>query len=340
MSASGRVRISVVLATYNGSRYLDEQLASIVAQSRPADEIVVVDDGSKDGSVEAVRRALAGATADVVISTNPDRLGPAANFGGGIRRATGDIIVLCDQDDRWRDDKLARLESVLLGTGALAVFSNGRLIDQTGAPLERTLWETANLEGRHLLRWEQGDHLGVLLRTNVVTGATLAFRSSLRDLVLPIPSSAWHDHWIALLAASTGDIVAVPDLLIDYRLHGQNTMGLPSRRLRDRVAMWFSTPDLGWEGMLRLRDVRSRLYERGVTGEAVVSMEEMIHHFECRFGLPSKRLARVRPLLREARSGRYRRLAAGHKSIVVDLFRRPAKFPARVEVRSSHARHQ
>lgn len=324
MSGPGGARISVVLAVYNGSRYLDEQLTSVREQERPPDEIVVVDDGSDDGSLDIVREVLGDGPTDVVISTNASRLGPAANFGEGIRRATGDTIVLCDQDDRWRSDKLARLESVLQRTNALAVFSDGRLIDGAGVPLGRRLWEDANFTGRHLRRWEREDQLGVLLRTNVVTGASLAFRASLRRLVLPIPPTAWHDHWIALLAASTGSIVAVPDLLIDYRLHGLNAMGLESRSMRDRLGRWLSAPDLA-RTSLRLRDVHQRLQEHDADDDVLLRMEEMIQHFECRSGLPAARPVRVLPVMREAASGRYHRLASGAGSIVVDLIRKPAQ---------------
>ena len=318
-------RISVVLATCEGMPYLEEQLGSMIGQTRPADEIVVVDDRSDDRTLETVERVLAASGADVRISTNAARLGPAANFGNGILQATGDVIALCDQDDRWRPDRLARLEEVLLRTGAQAAFSDGRLIDGSGSLQAGTLWETAGFTGPLRRRWERGDHLGALLQTNVVTGATLAFRASLRDLVLPIPASAWHDHWIALLAAATGAIVAVPDLLIDYRLHGRNTMGLPDRDLRRRAAARLAAPDPRQTEIPRLKDVRDRLQHCAGTGAAVLRIEEKICHLERRAGLPATRHARIVPVAMEAVSGRYHRLAGGPKSIAVDLIRGPSE---------------
>lgn len=310
-----------MLATRNGLPYLEEQLSSIIRQTRPADEIVVVDDGSEDGSIETVRRVLAGDGAERTISTNPDRLGPAANFGEGIRRATGDIIVLCDQDDRWRPDRLARLESVLLSTGALAAFSDGRLIDSEGSAQGKTLWEAAGFTGRLRRRWRTGDHFGTLLQANIVTGATLAFRATLRDVILPIPSTAWHDHWIALLAAATGTIVAVPDLLIDYRLHLLNTMGLPPASLRELTAtrLGETAPHNG--AIHRLQEVRDRLQGCSGLDHSLQQVGKKLDHLERRAQLPVARRSRILPVALEALSGRYHRLGSGWHSIAADLLR-------------------
>ena len=104
-----RSTISVALCTFNGARYLSEQLASILGQSRRPDQIVVCDDGSEDGSLELATRMLEGSGIDHRVSRNPVRLGPSGNFAHALGSCEHEIVALCDQDDVWHPAKLARL---------------------------------------------------------------------------------------------------------------------------------------------------------------------------------------------------------------------------------------
>ena len=324
MSPAAGPRISVVMATYNGAWHVREQVRSIVHQTRPPDEVVVGDDGSSDATRRIVDAELAAGRVDASTFVNEPRLGPAGNFGEGIARATGDIVVLADQDDSWRPSKLATIERVFAGNpDAVAVFSDAELVDGEGRRLGRSLWQAVCFTGGLRRRWDRGDQLGVLLNRNVVTGATLAFRAGLRDLALPVPAEAWHDHWLAVLACVRGTVVALPEPLIRYRLHGANTMGVPAHSFRERARQRLYQGDIRTPELARLRDMRSRLGERGVDDPTLLEgLDAKIAHVQARAGLGAGVGARLVPVTREALLGRYHRYANGSRSIVVDLLGR------------------
>src|SRR3954454_19649281 len=113
VSGAHQMRNSVALAVWNGERFIAEQLESIAEQSRPPDELVISDDGSSDDTVEIARRFARRAPFDVVIMPNQERIGHSDNFFRAMKACTGDLIALCDCDDVWHPDKLARCERPL-----------------------------------------------------------------------------------------------------------------------------------------------------------------------------------------------------------------------------------
>jgi hypothetical protein len=229
--------VSVVMTTYNGARWIGPQLASIVAQSRPPEELVVCDDGSTDATLAAVHDLTAGAPwpTRVLTNTTGRPLRVVDNLERGLRAAGGDVLVLADQDDEWLPHRLDRALEVMTAERADLVFADGLLIDGEGRPLPGRLWERAGFHTRLRRTWAR-DPFEALIRRNVVTGAVLAFRRDLLDLVLPIDTPWWHDGWIALLAAAMRRrLVALDEPLIRYRLHGANSAGVPPADRRDRL---------------------------------------------------------------------------------------------------------
>ena len=241
MGIKSQPLVSTVICTFNGERYVGQQLESMLAQSTSLDEIVVSDDGSRDGTYSLIT--------DFVETHSGPRypswkifqrnkpLGVSANFEFALRQASGKIVFLADQDDIWEKDKV-RLsiekfsdQSVsLVHTDALLISSENRSVGS----LMQTLGLTS-LERKHLTA---GQALRVLLRRNVVTGATVAIRSSLLDLALPIPNGWIHDEWLAFVAASRNGVRFDSRMLTKYRQHEGNEIGvsrLGLRRVRDRL---------------------------------------------------------------------------------------------------------
>ena len=182
------MRLSIAMCTYNGAAYLSEQLESLAAQTRPPDELVVCDDRSNDGrTLEIVKAFARNAPFRVRLSVNRKNLGSKKNFARAIRRCRGDIIFLCDQDDVWRRDKLARFEDTFTSRPETGfVFSDADVVDENLRPLSHL---SDDFGRERLTDLEQVKAFHALLRRNLVTGATLAFRSSFRPLVLPIPAT-------------------------------------------------------------------------------------------------------------------------------------------------------
>jgi glycosyltransferase involved in cell wall biosynthesis len=132
-NGTSSLRISVAMCTFNGGRYLEEQLESIGAQTRPPCELVVCDDGSTDDTISILKRFEANAPFPVRIVQNGTRMGSTRNFDQAIGMVRGELIALCDQDDRWLPHKLERLSNCLIENPFLGgVFSDAELIDGEG----------------------------------------------------------------------------------------------------------------------------------------------------------------------------------------------------------------
>ena len=135
------MQISVAMCTYNGQKYLEEQLNSIAVQSLLPIELVICDDGSADDTAEIVRQFSSTAPFPVHFFKNERNLGSTKNFEKAVSLCVGELIALSDQDDVWVPEKLARLAAVLAANPSVGgVFSNAQLIDGASRPLERLLW--------------------------------------------------------------------------------------------------------------------------------------------------------------------------------------------------------
>lgn len=318
--------VSVALCTYNGARFIAEQLRGILAQSSPADQLVISDDGSTDATLDVVRAELApadSASLEVVILENPAPLGVTRNFEQAILACTGDLIVLCDQDDIWVPDRLARAEREFTARPELLLLhGDASLVDEGGEPLGHSLFEAIEFTAGEQREVRRGHALDVLLRRNVVTGATAAFRRSLLDVAAPFPEAWVHDEWLAIIAAITGEVDFVAERLIDYRQHGSNEIGAARPTMAVR------------RGRLRepRRERNRRLLARAeVLEERVIALGEAVPdavaglvrrkvaHERFRSGLPRARMLRLVPILRAGSSGAYRRFGRARYDMIRDL---------------------
>lgn len=306
--------VRVLMATFNGERWIDEQLASIALQTVQPDEVRIFDDGSTDGTL-ALLRAFADRHPGLVhVYQRPVRLGPAGNFLAAIASLSDGIVVLCDQDDVWEPDRLEVALDHL--TAADAVFSNGLLIDAAGKPRRQTLWDSVGFTGHRLVQWEK-DPLAVLLQGNVVTGAALAFRPSALSGINPIPAVGWHDYTLAVLLAITGVIRAEPRPLIRYRLHDRNAAGLPPLRLRDRRRSRESLLTAHAETTAQLLELESAIRPYNPLSADRLMAKRL--HIQRRAELPKSRWHRLPGVLRELSKGSYSRYGSGLRSVVQDL---------------------
>ena len=317
------VKVSVVMCTYNGEKYLREQLQSILDQTRPPDEIIISDDGSTDSSLQIVAEfASSNGVAQTPVwrvETRTTPLGVSENFASALKKVRGEFIALADQDDVWQPD---RLENALahFHDGVLLVHSDATLIDASGRPtgsLMSALRLTSS-ERRNLL---SGRALDAVLRRNVVTGATTMIRSSLLEQALPIPEGWVHDEWLALVAAAQGGVVFQEDPLIRYRQHGNNVIGASktdydeaTRRLREERSEFFARK-------LRRNDGIAALLENKpawLDSVAHSSLAAKIEFDQWRSTLSSSRVKRLVPVLRRWFTGHYGRYARGYLDVIRD----------------------
>ena len=315
------MKISVALCTYNGERFLQQQLESIAQQTQPPDELIVCDDGSTDATLEIIEHFTAPFT--VHVHPNPTRLGVTKNFERVISLCSGDMIALADQDDVWQPEKLAHLHNTLTAIPQVgAVFSDADLIDGAGQALGATLWRSIRFTPREQQAINSGDALHVLLKHRVVTGAALAFRANLREKILPIPEIWVHDGWIAFVAALFANLRAIPEPLILYRQHERNFIGAAATttaqieeslgRGRDsytRNAQQYAELKTRIEGWNDIPD-QARVLRR---------LDAKIAHIRARANLPHGRVGRVAPILGELARGNYHQYSMGLRSAVKDL---------------------
>ena len=226
LHSSGVPTVSVVLCTYNGARYLREQLESIASQSRQPAEMVVCDDGSEDDTVFILRGFAAKVSFPVCIVQNPHRLGSTRNFDQGIGLASGEFIALCDQDDVWSPEKLKHLANVLISDSSLGgVFSDADLIDENSRPIGMSLFEKQKFSTGKRRKFLHNPAT-VLLKHDVVTGATLMFRATMRTHCQPIPQSWVHDAWLAWMIGLHSRIALATARLTAYRIHAGQQLGI------------------------------------------------------------------------------------------------------------------
>ena len=219
-------RISVVLCTYNGSRYLREQLSSVAQQTLTPAELVVCDDQSTDDTMAMVREFASSASFPVRVNENSQRLGSTRNFDQAIGLAAGECIALCDQDDRWAPDKLERLSGVLAeNPTADGVFSDAELLDENSKSIGLSLFTKHRFNARKQREFLKNP-TAMLLKHDVVTGSTLMFRSSVRNYSLPIPASWVHDGWLAWMIASHSRLALTTETLTAYRVHSGQQLGV------------------------------------------------------------------------------------------------------------------
>ncbi len=317
------MKISVALCSYNGAAYIEEQLASIASQDRPPDELIVCDDASVDDTTQILGRFAAETGFPVHTHVNARNLGSTKNFEKAVKLCNGDIIVLADQDDVWCPSKLSVIEDRMdRNPEASFVFTNAEMVDHDLTPLGYHLWDAVHFTVHQRQLFEQGLAPAVLVRYNIVTGSTMAFRSEYRDYVLPIPDRWVHDGWIALVLSMLAPCVLVDQALIQYRQHGKQQIGeekytllqkLQIARKQDQSALRSVADDYEL-ALERLKRFAAKMPDQ----RWIVALAEKVRHYRNRATMRD-RPWRLPLILRELLRHRYSRYSLGWKSLAQDI---------------------
>lgn len=211
------------MITFQGAAYLKAQMDSILGQRIPVHEIIVCDDGSTDGTRE-ILATYAESHPHIQLHFNEKNLGTVANMQQCLRKTTGDLIFLADQDDVWLPTKVEKTLAFFQDNpDADAIFSNADIIDEVGeTPFGMTLWDIIGFP------YGQVDLADFERRVdNVVTGAGLAFKRNqeLLDKDIPQIPGLLHDGWIGLYFAAKNTLKANPEKLFQYRSHANQQVG-------------------------------------------------------------------------------------------------------------------
>ena len=319
------MKISIALCAHNGSQHLTKQLESIHKQTRVADEIHFRDDASTDQTHAMAERFAREHRIDLRIARNVKRIGSTSNFAQVIAECTGDVIVLADQDDLWQPEKLAAIEDAFQNhPEAGFCFSDAVVVDRDLVPFGYTLWDALKFGPKEQKSFRDGRAFEALLRRQRATGATMAFRSKYRELVLPIPAGWVHDAWIALLISAVAPCELIESLLIQYRQHEGQQHGGRSRSLVDEFR---AARHLSRERCNAVAERYSEALERlrnwsGVAPEKLESLRLKIEHQRRRAEMRAAGTWRLPHVISEAVRGNYRRYGQGWKTIAQDLLLR------------------
>jgi glycosyltransferase involved in cell wall biosynthesis len=241
-------KIEILLATYNGERYLSQQIDSLLAQDWHDVSITVSDNDSTDGTWPILNRFALQAPGKFRLLRNTGVRGVVGNFTFLMEQATADYVAFCDQDDLWEVDKLSVLMERMVETEGrhsvnqpVMVYSDMRLIDGSDRVICESLWRKAGVVPRRA-------GFRNLLAQNLATGCTVLVNRALLRLALPMPQAGcvmMHDYWLSLVAMAFGTCLPVERQTVSYRQHESNVVGAGAKLTPiGRIQRIFSDPDL------------------------------------------------------------------------------------------------
>ena len=224
------LKISIAMATYNGEEYLEEQLSSLIHQTRPPDEVVVCDDGSSDLTIEILKKFKEKAPFKCKLVQNECNKGTGTSFELAIKLCTNEIITFCDQDDIWDSAKIEKIQILFSNNPSVDfLLMNASVIDNTGVDLGYTLWEQRrfNIHSQNLFR--EYDQFKEIINYDITTGMSTAVRKRTIEKVGLRPTTLNHDAWYIPFASLMGSKgLLVDENLVQYRQHPLQQYG--SRR--------------------------------------------------------------------------------------------------------------
>ncbi len=217
--------IDILLSTYNGTEFLEEQLSSLLGQTCKNWNLLVRDDGSTDDTVATLGKLCSHSRTR--LTGKARNLGPCRSFELLLQQSSAPYCMFCDQDDVWLPDKIEKslalmheMERRWGNDTPMLVHSDLQVVDRHLHPLSSSFWRHQGIEPEGRERFNR------LLVQNVVTGCTVMINAPLRQLALPFAAETiMHDWWLALTAAAFGQIGHLNEPTVLYRQHGGNEVG-------------------------------------------------------------------------------------------------------------------
>ncbi len=217
--------VSVALCTYNGERFLQRQLDSLARQTRLPDEVIVSDDSSTDGTIAILENWKISVPFPVKIYRHVPA-GVNKNFENAVSLCSKDVILICDQDDVWIENKIECLVKILDDNPQIgAVFHDASIIDENSEIVE-------NVSMKKLARFFMFNDFPVFLNPDIKTnynpsGCCGAYRANIIKQTLPFNNDMVYDQWLFACINALAERIAIPDLLIKHRIHNNNVTATP-----------------------------------------------------------------------------------------------------------------
>lgn len=228
--------ISLAMTTYNGTKYVRKQLESLKNQTIPFDEVIIVDDFSKDDTCKIIENYIKqNKLKKWKLIKNTENHGYIYSFRKSVQNTTGDIIFLCDQDDIWQETKVEEMVKIINSNEKiLALSCSFKEFDSNDEPIitkNKPFHSNNNLIRKFIKKnaIKKIDYKECIIY-NISPGCTLALRKEIKDEFLKTNIALPHDWTINLIAAQKEGLYFYNKALIYYRIHDNNTLGLKKNR--------------------------------------------------------------------------------------------------------------
>jgi len=282
------VKISVAMCTYNGEKYINEQINSILSQTIVPDEIIICDDVSTDNTIGIINDI---SNQIIKLHQNPKNLGFTKNFEQAIKMCSGDIIFLSDQDDVWLPNKVeVILNAFKDNPEAYMIFSDTYLVDKNLNVFPESLWDRLEVDYNKFNIYD-------LIQGPVVTGSSLAFKPIALDYTGSFPLIFGHDEWMAFVLTSLGRATPLNQKLIYYRQHEDQKYGVREKtkpeslfvRLRNRLL----GKNIRHYSMQLTRLKKYQKFLKNLPNQTpYLLLTDYVQHIETRFNLPKNKISR------------------------------------------------
>jgi glycosyltransferase involved in cell wall biosynthesis len=227
--------IDILLATYNGARFLSLQLDSLINQTYSPIHIYIRDDSSKDDTLQIVKLYQHQYPEKITLIEGENNINKATgNFSILMNYSTADYILFSDQDDIWELDKVEKMYQKIIAVEAsnpntpIYIFSDLKMIDEKGLEIASSLWEKEGINPKNI-------KLGNLLTQNIANGCASIINRKLLELGKDIPKGVlMHDHWLIVLASASGIVDYISDKTINHRIHQSNSSRAESEIKKER----------------------------------------------------------------------------------------------------------
>lgn len=293
------MKISVAMCTYDGEKYVEEQIISILSQTIVPDEIVIFDDGSTDNTgriIKAVDNPI------IKFHQNKVNVGVTKNFEQAIKGCSGDIIFFSDQDDVWLPNKI----ETIIGAfdhhlEAYMIFTDAYLTNEKLEPFRFSLWESINFDYHKFDR-------SMLMSHFVAAGTTMAIKKEALKFIFPFPDNMFHDAWITLILTFLGHTIFINEKLVYYRQSENQQVGVRIKKNKVKRHSKFTKLKIKFLGvglrhyikdLPRLKKVQSHLRRWSAEEDSYLELADYIEHLETRINLSNNKIARWKGVRKE-----------------------------------------
>jgi glycosyltransferase involved in cell wall biosynthesis len=256
--------VSIIVATYNGEKYLTAQLESLLLQTYNDFEIIICDDASTDNTVKIIK-AFAAKHKNVSYEIQENNIGVNNNFAVGFLKARGSFIAIADQDDIWKPEKIEQLMMLFNSDNIVLAHSVSAIFKDKNLPIHKKVMTGS----KQMI----GNNPKKLLLRNTIAGHNIIFKKDLLAHALPFPNGVYYDWWLCQVATCYGEIAATNKVLA-YQRHHDNNVTVYTRTTTKQTSKEYKERKKALEAFLTIKGLQAsdkkfiqNLYNRLLTLE-------------------------------------------------------------------------